>query len=395
MKQKRIRRFAPCPSYDVEKIESWLTDMAKEGWILEKDSDIFGWLAFTKEAPRNLRYRLEPQEEGIGFGDTPDPEVRQLCEEYDWEYVDSYGKFFIYRATRSDAREMNTDLQVQAAAMKASKRNSTVSLILDFILLGNLFSDFLRMPFRSLAVMGFWFHFIHILTLVWVSIDSFLHWRHLRKLQKQLKENIPLDHRKPWRKGAAFHIFSKFAYILVIFLFFGILFGACSQALELEVDAPATDDYPSDPPFVTAADILPEGEFTSRPFPGDYNTYVQTGSFFAPRIFEWNEHGEILLSDGTTYDGILRITYYETRYPWLAEGLIKDLYREAEDQHHFAILPASELDVDQVLCYNAIYPSILIRQGNIVVQATVGLENKNQYLLEQWAQQMAKMLKSE
>lgn len=395
MKQKRIRRLAPCPSYDVEKLESWLTDMAKEGWILEKDSDIFGWLAFTKEAPRNLRYRLEPQEEGTGFGDTPDPEIRQLCEEYGWEYVDSYGKFFIYRATRSDAREMNTDLQVQAAAMKASKRNSTVTLILDFILLGNLFSDFLQMPFRSLAVMGFWFHFIHILTLVWVSIDSFLHWRHLRKLQKQLKENIPLDHRKPWRKGAAFHIFNKFAYILVIFLFFGSLFSACARAMELEVDTPKTADYPGDPPFVTATDILPEGEFTTRPFPGDYNTYGQTGSFFAPRIVEWNEHGKILLPDGTTYDGILRVTYYELRYPWLAEGLIKDLYREAEDQRHFSILPAPELDVDQVLCYNAIYPTILIRQGNIVVQATVGLENKNQYLLEQWAQQMAKILKSE
>ena len=43
MKQRKIRRLAPCPAYDVEKIESWLADMAKEGWILEKDGEIFGW----------------------------------------------------------------------------------------------------------------------------------------------------------------------------------------------------------------------------------------------------------------------------------------------------------------------------------------------------------------
>ena len=80
--------------------------------------------------------------------------------------------------------------------------------------------------------------------------------------------------------------------MLVIFLFFGSLFGSCAYALELETDAPATTDYPGDPPFVTAADILPEGEFTVSPSFLDYNTYVETGTFFAPVIVEWNEDGE-------------------------------------------------------------------------------------------------------
>lgn len=392
MDKKRIRRLAPCPAYDVEKIESWLADMAREGWILEKESDIFGWLAFVREAPQNLRYRLEPKEEGTGFADVPDLDIQELCREYGWEYVDSYGNFFIYRSARADAREMNTDLQVQAAALKVGRRNSSVSLFWELFLLGSIFSDFLTTPFRSLVFMGFWFHYFQLLTLIWVSVDSILHWRHLRKLQKQLKANIPLNHRKPWRKGAAFHLVSKFAYVLVIFLFFGSLFGSCAYALELETDAPVTADYPGDPPFVTAADILPEGEFTVSPSFLDYNTYVETGTFFAPLIVEWNEDGEILLSDGSVYKGVLRITYYETRWNWLAEGLMKELYREAEDQSHFAALPAPELDVDQVICYNDIYPTILIRQGNILVEATVGLKHQDHYLMEQWAQQMAKML---
>lgn len=395
MEKKRIRRIAPCPAYDVEKIESWLSDMAKDGWILEKESEIFGWLAFEQASPRNLRYRLEPKEVGTGFGDVPHQDVRELCEEYGWEYVDSYGQFFIYRSIRPDAREMNTDLEVQAAAMKAGKRNSALTVFLSVFLLNYFFRSLFRMPCFWLIHMGLGHLLMCLLVLVWVSADSILHWHHLRKLQKQLKANIPLNHSKPWRKGAAFHIFSKFAYLLVIFLFFGSLFGACSRAVEQETDAPKTADYPEDPPFVTAADILPEGEYTSRSTFLDYNTYVQTHTFFAPIILEWNEDGRIHLPDGTVCDGILRIRYYETRYSWLAEGLIKDLYREAEDQRHFTLLPAPDLDVDTVICYNHIYPTVLIRQGNIVVEATVGLECKDHYLLEQWAWRMAEMLKSE
>lgn len=395
MAKNRIRRLAPCPAYDVEKIESWLRDMAREGWLLEKDGEICGWLAFTKEAPRTVEYRLEVKEPDKGFGDVPDQDFRELCGEYGWEYVDSYGNFFIYRSIRSDFREMNTDLQVQAAAIKAGRRNSAVTVFSSVFLLNYAFRSLLKMPCFWLIHMGLGHLLVCLLILIWVCADSFLQWHHLRKLQKQLKENIPLNHRKPWRKGAAFHIFSKFACILVIFLFFGVLFNACSQALELEADAPETADYPGDPPFVTAADILPEGEYTSRSSFLDYNTYMETDTFFAPTILEWNEDGKIRLPDGTVYDGVLRIRYYETRWPWLAEGLFRDLYREAEKQRHFVELNPPDVAFDQIICYNHIYPTILIRQGNIVAEATIGLEYKDQYLLEEWAIRMAEMLTHE
>ena len=50
------------------------------------------------------------------------------------------------------------------------------------------------------------------------------------------------------------------------------------------------------------------------------------------------------------------------------------------------------LEVDDIICYNSIYPTILIRQGNVVVEATMGLEYKDRYLTEEWAQRMAEML---
>ena len=33
--KKRIYRLAPCADYDMEHCESWLQDMAKEGWFLK------------------------------------------------------------------------------------------------------------------------------------------------------------------------------------------------------------------------------------------------------------------------------------------------------------------------------------------------------------------------
>ena len=42
----RIWRLPPCPPYDVEGMESWLSDMAAQGWKLEPDDFFFGIASF-------------------------------------------------------------------------------------------------------------------------------------------------------------------------------------------------------------------------------------------------------------------------------------------------------------------------------------------------------------
>lgn len=392
-KQRRIRRIAPCPRYDVEKIESWLQDMAREGWLLEKDGDIFGLLSFLKAPPQAVRYRLEPKKQGDGFGDVPDSEVQELCAEYGWEYVDSYGDFFIYRSARADAREMNTDLQVQAAALKAGKRSSTASMVLEGILWFSIYFGIWEAPCWYLASFGLTYQLAHLAALIWCSLEVIFRWLHLRRLHSQLKANIPLDHNKPWRKSALFHLVSKVVYVLVIVILFGTLFASCTHSMDLDyVD---TADYPGDPPFATSADILENSEYASRSFLHGYNAYTVDSNYFTRQIIEWKEFGDITAADGARYNGSLIITYYELRWDWLAEGLMDDLYEMAEDKSHFCVLPAPGLAVDEVLCYNNVYPTILIRQGNILIEASVGLEHGGEYLLEAWAHRMAEMLTRE
>ena len=238
--------------------------------------------------------------------------------------------------------------------------------------------------------MGLAYHLAHLVALAWVSMDCFLQWLHLRRLHKQLKANIPLDHNKPWMQGAIFHIASKIIYVVMLVLLFGVMLGSCTRSLEL--DYIPVSDYPGDPPFVTASEILPEGSYQSGSFLQGYNAYTLNSTFFAPRILEWKEYGTITLPDGTVYNGTLIITYYETRSPWMAEGLMKDLYRNAKDNSHFRSQSAPEMDADEVLCYWDTYPAVLIRKGNIVIEAYVGLDHQGQYLLEIWAQQMDNLL---
>ena len=45
---KRVNRFPPCPLYDVEGMESWLEDLAKQGLILTKTGLFCGFAEFEK-----------------------------------------------------------------------------------------------------------------------------------------------------------------------------------------------------------------------------------------------------------------------------------------------------------------------------------------------------------
>ena len=57
--ERKIRKaylLPPCPNYDVEALESWLTELASEGLFL-RDIKV-GFFVFEKTAPQAVRYRL-------------------------------------------------------------------------------------------------------------------------------------------------------------------------------------------------------------------------------------------------------------------------------------------------------------------------------------------------
>lgn len=390
---KKIHRLTPCPSYDVERLESWLTDMASEGWHLMKESEFLGFFTFEEGSPRSIRYRLEPRPANSSDTLAPDREARELAEEYGWEYVDSYRQFYIYRSTRPDARELNTDCAVHAMALKSVRSHFYSQLIGQIIIAGHALLRLLKEPFRYLAVFGplYVVGFVAFMLLfLFVDIRSL---RHIIRLQKQLKRNEPLDHRKTWRPGALTHHITRFSTLLIIILICGLIFGSCTQAFTRE--NPPLAAYPGDPPIVTIGDLDPEGSYESKPFLDSYDAYTEHSNALAT-VLEWNEYGELQTADGGEISGFIRVTYYETAAPWIAEGLFRDYLRNAErDKNHVACeLP--QLNVDQSAGFIRVVPTVLIRHGNIFVEASMSLDDQDgNPVLGLWAQAMAQKLLAE
>jgi len=125
---RRSLRLPPCPSCDVEGMESWLTDLAADGWLLEKEGVFAGIYSFVREGKTSVRYRLDAAERSTGifsenYGE-PDEEAVAIGERYGWDYVATCRDFHIWRTEDPEARELNTDPAVQEIAFsQVSKRH--------------------------------------------------------------------------------------------------------------------------------------------------------------------------------------------------------------------------------------------------------------------------------
>lgn len=384
-KEKKLRRLAPCPDYDVERLESWLQDMATEGWLLEKGDIWFGIFTFVQTPSQTIRYRLEPKRKNHSdYTNAPDDEEVELYREYGWEFVTAFHWFYIYRTSDPDARELNTDLAVQSTALKAVKRNTNFSLILQTILVADWFFR-IRNEFTRFLVSFDWaFLPLFVIMMVGALIMNGKRFLHIRRLRKQLKNNIPLDHNKSWKKNSTWHRVGSILWDVVLILLIAVLCTNCANTFQEDT---STAEYPGDPPFVTIADLSPSGTYTAQKF-GSYNTYKTYSTTLAPNIIEWKEFGEIRAADGIVIDGSLSIDYYETVSPTLARGLVDDFLYYYGRYDDFQIIDAPDIDADYVVAFDYIFPTVLIQQDNIFICATVGLEYQEDYLLEEWAQMM-------
>lgn len=392
--QKR-RSLPPCSNYDVERLESWLQDMAADGWMLDGDSAWwFGVFTFKKAEPQSIRYRLDPKPNHTSeYTNAPDDEAESLYREYGWEFVTAYSWFYIYRTADPDARELNTDLAVQAEALKWAKKSFSISMVFELIMVCSWAYRIFKEPYHFLVSLDIVLLVFFVGLLISALVVSVIRAVHIHKLRKQLKASIPLDHNKSWRKGAALHRAGSIASTFLYFLILAMICTSCTSAMNSSYSKIDTADYPGDPPFVTISDMCPEGSFTPKPFISGYNKYTIQSTDLAPVIIEWEEYGELVTPDGRIMEGSLIVSYYETASPALARGLAEDFLRTAQGRDDYTQLDAPELAVDYVAAYHFIYPTVIIQHGNIVIEARVPLHyGDEQYLMEQWAVLMAALL---
>ena len=375
----RLYRLPPCPPYDVEATESWLEDMAAQGWMLEKDNIFLGVAVFEKAEPAPIRYRLEASARRVGdfddYGGAPDPEAEEMNADFGWEYVARRGQFHIYRSPAGGGPELHTDPRVQALAIKSLERRQIHQLLsLLLILVVNLFAVQLRggSLLLSAAAAGLPITLLTAFLALWLIAAPVREAVHLGRLKKRLAAGVPLRHDGDWRRGRTayyarllIHLLLFLTWLLVLLhLWAGKIDGTGKEALA---------DYKGILPFADMRDFA-EGDFRLTGSDMLNSSVTDKSNAFVRRYVDLEEHARILRPDGTALDGGLYVTYFEARWEWLARALAGEFLRvdrRKTGRDWRESLEYPDIGLDEAAAYrdNVHFPCVVLRQGRVVLRA--------------------------
>lgn len=398
MKFKHVYRWAPCPAYDIEGMESWLESLALEGLVLTEDGFYAGIGVFDRTEPKKMRYRLDATTDGKGFwsGDAgvPDAEARELNAQYGWKYITTRGPFYIYAAEDENAVELNTDPQVQSIAIDVIRKNSQSTLVSIFLwcfiypLIVNPAT-----PVMASIYMGTWFYLFTHFLIAWWIVHAIVKVIYLRRLIKRLSDGIPLDHSKNWRKKAAFNRIKPIVFTVLILVWFGCFMNLWSKDITGENKIPL-EDYTDPLPFATMEDFI-DGEFKMANY-GFSNTVELRSDWIAPTVVYFDQNGEVVSDDGTKIEGGLTIKYYKTIAPSLAMELAREHQRDDKHDHkkRFKLLETPDIDADYVIAYTALFPVCIIVDGNTAVYAQFYQVGDSDLDMQSWASAIAESIVS-
>ena len=102
---KYKRRFLPIEPYEVDALESWLSDCSAEGLFLEKLNTIFA--TFAQKEPHRMVYRLIPKKDKDSY--IPERQEAALYEEPGWKFIASLSRYFFIYAAEEGTAEIYTD----------------------------------------------------------------------------------------------------------------------------------------------------------------------------------------------------------------------------------------------------------------------------------------------
>lgn len=378
---KPILRPAPCPDYDIEGLESWLMDLARQGLLLQKNGIHFGLFRFTRGTPQALTYRLEAAEHAKSIfteeQNEPDADKQALYSRLGWDYLARYQNFYIFASTDTAPRELNTDPTLQALTLGMIKKRQITATIwptVQFLLIVaiSLYEDgLLRM---TLAVGS-------SLALLWLV--SFLFWLytmvreivHLSKLRKTLHETGILNHRKNWQvQQKANFTRAGIAWGLILLSFCGLCFRW--QQLNNDADRISLTEYTQDPPFATLTDMMDEDAtytYTVKNWVNNANTVVTWQDPLAPENIEWIEAATITQDDTFATAPSYSVTYHQLATPWLAKQLAQEYSNQIANGFSRDETPAltSTPDADYFAIYDVyVGVSFIIQQGDKVACVT-------------------------
>lgn len=318
----KIRKINPRSYWLIGEHESWLAQLASNGYFLTSMNQLFS--TFEKRSPAKLNYRIE-----LVNGKPLSSEQVELYEQSGWDYVTSSKLYHIFASpVEREAMEIYTDPTEQASTVsylkKQSKRNGLIFTVTSIVMLllvgGSIISSepffyWLVQGSITLSVLLVCFYAVH-------SMMMFRAYDGLKQLAKQLEQGKPIDHEAPWqRKFMKDHIWS----VLILLFSLFIIAAPFYSMYKMDVQTlPA--DTSSDP--ILRLETLLDGQYV-RSDDGetydnvDYSHYWnRQWNILAPTIYETTQQG---VHQANEQSERLDVTYYDMRTKWLAKTMLQSV----------------------------------------------------------------------
>lgn len=325
-----VKKFVPCALWDFAGLQSWLNELARKGYALERwpKRSFIGRVYFRRDpAAARARYCLDPIGERIG-----ELELRERAanyREFGWHYVDRIGKLYaIYRCDDPDAQDLYTDPESLAWAMKKQMRCAVIEMILWVLWFVVLFRQevplLLRWPEELLMELIFraeilipLYGIMLILALHAVSngIDTFLGIRRTRACLSRGEWPTPKSRR--YQEFAGFLLSSVSISALVLFL---VYLGVSGEQYTRSLSGPEAWDFP----HVTLEETLPAG-VNLRTYSDKEILHSDTfdHSLLAPEQYDVAQGGMVTLADGSRMDSRLYQESVRAASPALAQAIYR------------------------------------------------------------------------
>lgn len=378
-----VKKFRSINVYEIGKMESYLSDMAKEGLFLTGISQSRN--SFEINEPADMEYRIE-------FGERElNKEMREMYELSGWSYVCSFKGIHIFQAAASDTLvEIHTDPEEQSYTLRKSCKifAGLIALEIILVLIMIVLAAFITMlgdtPVLNLLENNFIF-IINIALAFYIIFEIARQMQALIQIKERLRMGFYINHHEPWKKPSPsrFIIYSILALLFTLcFASFasnigtiaGAITGKSNYALTLAAEVPVVrlnDIEKLEAPVIHTY----YSKNSNHPW-----SYVRVKYNVFMKELEINEEfsQKNMNYEGEVYTPSIRTNYYKIYAPFAVEGALSDVLHKAEN--YFAGMPDEKTAVEKLDCngLDEVYyiPSeaggenyfgMVVRKGNVII----------------------------
>lgn len=199
-----VKKPMPCSLYDMEGIQSWLDEMARQGLFLDRIAFHNDRFIFRTGEPRAVRYRLDPIVPGYNYG-----ERKELYAQAGWEFEDTVTNLYcVYSCADPSVPELYTDPQSLSCAVRGLfrrllRKNVLFYLVLAFLTVCIFFverEEFIRNLLLGERPLQPLMGVLLVAALILAVISEGLYLKRLWTVCRTLEQGLPLKAGRRWNR---------------------------------------------------------------------------------------------------------------------------------------------------------------------------------------------------